>query len=146
MRLFCLSLSWNSKTNNMIVIKNIFFLRFFFDVDHLKTHYWTYYNIASVLFLVVWLQAMWILAPWPKIEPTSSALEGKILTIRLVRKSLKCVFLKQVTTYKIAGIFSSLTIMVERIRVNNAWKEHVNVLFVSFSFSAEQRQFPFLLP
>ena len=36
--------------------------------------------------------------------------------------------------------------MVERVRVNNTWKEHVNVLFSSFSLCVGQRQFPFLLP
>ena len=68
-----------------------FFLRFCFDVDHLKSHYWICYFIVFVTCFGFFGQvACGILASWPGIEPTPPALEGKVLTTGQPGKSFHC--------------------------------------------------------
>ena len=56
----------------------IYLLKVFFHVYYFKSLYWIYYNITSLLCLGFFGE--WgILAPQPGIEPTPSALEGKVL-------------------------------------------------------------------
>ena len=64
---------------------------FFFDVDHFfKTIYWICYNIASVLcFGFFGPEACGILAPRPRIKPSPTALEDRVLTIGPPGKSLE---------------------------------------------------------
>ena len=60
-------------------------------MDHfLRSLYWLYYNISSILCFCFWLQDMWDLSYPTKLAP--SVLEGKLLTTELPRKSLLCFF------------------------------------------------------
>ena len=49
-------------------------------------------------------EACGILAPWPGIEPTPSALEGKVLTTGLPRKSLLVIY------FIFSGVYMSIPI------------------------------------
>ena len=60
-------------------------------MDHfLRSLYWLYYNISSILCFCFRLQDMWDLSYPTKLAP--SVLEGKLLTTELPRKSLLCFF------------------------------------------------------
>ena len=48
-------------------------------VDHFNSLYWIFYNVTSVL-CFAFLATRHVLAPWPGVEPTPPALEGKVLT------------------------------------------------------------------
>ena len=80
----------------MLLFPYFYFLHFltlhlfiyFFDVDHFKV-YWISYGIVS-LFFTFWFfgcEAHGILVPHPGIKPAPPALEGKVLTTGLPRKS-----------------------------------------------------------
>ena len=59
--------------------------------------YWICYDIASVFCFVFWgLEACRILACWPEIESKPPALEGKVLTTRLLGKSWKDMLILEV--------------------------------------------------
>ena len=79
-------------------LKNYFFFKIFFDVDHFLSLL-TFYHITSVLCFIIFLfghRACRILAPWPGSSPP--ALEGEALTTGPWGKSLKNYFLKPMTT------------------------------------------------
>ena len=63
-------------------ICSFFKKRFFFDVDHFKSLSWISYNTVFVLYFGFFfgLEACGILVPWPGIETTSPAVEGKVFT------------------------------------------------------------------
>ena len=62
---------------NLVTWANIIIIIFIIYVDHLKTLYLMYYNIASVFYvLVFWHEAYRILA----LQPAFPALEGEVLT------------------------------------------------------------------
>ena len=65
------------------------FLKIFYVSDFLSI-YWMCYNIISIFVNLLFFsghEAYGSLAPQPRVEPTPSALEDKVLTIRLPRKS-----------------------------------------------------------
>ena len=66
----------------------------FFDVDNFNL-YWICYDIASVLYFLG-LEVCGILACWPEIESKPPALEGKVLTTRLLGKSWKDMLILEV--------------------------------------------------
>ena len=71
-----------------ILLFVLIFSRFFFCVDHLKSLYWLFCIIVSVLcFGYLAIRHMGVLAPQPGIELTPPALEGKVLTTGLPGKS-----------------------------------------------------------
>ena len=55
------------------------------SMDHLKI--FIEFVIILLLFYVFGYQACGILASWPRMEPTPSALEGEVLTTGLTEKS-----------------------------------------------------------
>ena len=62
---------------------------FFFYMDNFWNLYWICHNIVSVLcFVFFGHDTCGLLAPWPRIEPVPSALEGKVLTTGTSGKSL----------------------------------------------------------
>ena len=71
------------------------FKKYFFDVDYFfLSLFWIFYNIASVLCFGFLAMRYGILAPWPGIEPTPAAFEGKVLTIGPPGKSPSIFFFK----------------------------------------------------
>ena len=83
--------------NNMCFIFKKFF-KDFKNVDHFfLSLYWICYNVASIFFFffIFWFscpKASGIFAPWPRIQPVFPALEGKVLTTGLQRKSYNMCF------------------------------------------------------
>ena len=67
--------------------------KYFLDVEHFKSLYWTFCNIASALcFDFFGHEACGVIAPWPRIESTPPTLEGEILTTGPPAKSLFLLF------------------------------------------------------
>ena len=75
-------------THQYELLKNLFFLRFFFFyVDHLQSVHWICYDIASLLhFLLFRGRPSLILAPWQGMDSTPPALEAQSLTPWPARK------------------------------------------------------------
>ena len=73
---------------------NFFFLRFFFTWTSFLKVFIEFVMILLLFYvLVFWPWGMWILAPWPRIRPTPSLTEGKVLTIG-PRKSWHCMLIE----------------------------------------------------